>query len=145
MKLEHIIASKGEFVATVRPDATVRELVDALAEHRVGALVVSNDGRTIEGIVSERDVVRTLQSRGADVLAAPVSEIMTAQVQCAPPSATTEDLMGVMTEKRVRHVPVVDDEGKLLGIVSIGDVVKSRMGELEGEREALVQYITEGR
>ncbi len=145
MKLEHIIASKGEFVATVGPDATVRELVDALAEHRVGALVVSTDGRTIEGIVSERDVVRTLQSRGVDVLAASVREIMTAQVQCAPPTATTEDLMVVMTERRVRHVPVVDDAGKLLGIVSIGDVVKSRMGELEGEREALVQYITEGR
>ena len=142
MKLEHIIANKGRFVATVRRDATVTELVEALTEFGVGALVVSNDGLTIDGIVSERDVVRALKARGTAVLTASVSDIMTVKVQCAPPSATTEDLMVVMTEQRIRHVPVVDDDGKLIGIVSIGDVVKDRMGELEGEREALVQYIT---
>jgi len=145
MKLEHIIANKGGFVATVEPGSTVDALVSALAEHRVGALVVSTDGSTIDGIVSERDVVRALKAHGPGALSLPVHEIMTVQVQCAPPTATTEDLMVVMTEQRVRHVPVVDDEGKLIGIVSIGDVVKSRMGELEGEREALVQYISGGR
>ena len=143
MQLSTIIAAKGQFVATIQPDASVADLVAMLAEHRVGALVVSADGRTITGIVSERDVVRAL-THGADVLSNPIASIMTTHVFSAPPEAHVEELMHVMTDKHVRHIPVTDPEGALLGIVSIGDVVKSRLGELEGERAALMEYITRG-
>lgn len=143
MQLSTIIAAKGEFVATIQPDATIGDLVAMLAEHGVGALVVSADGRTITGIVSERDVVRAV-THGAEVLQNPVASIMTTHVFCAPPEAHIDELMHVMTDKRVRHIPVTDPEGALLGIVSIGDVVKSRLSELEGERAALLDYITKG-
>ncbi len=143
MQLSTIIGAKGATVVTIQPDATVADLIAMLAEHNVGALVVSADGRTITGIVSERDVVHTL-SHGPEALQRPVASIMTTHVFCAPPEAHVEELMHVMTEKRVRHIPVTDPEGILLGIVSIGDVVKSRLGELEGERQALLEYITKG-
>jgi CBS domain-containing protein len=143
MKLASIIAGKGGFVVTAQPDTTVAELLTLLAENRIGALVVSVDGRTIAGIVSERDVVRSLAD-GPGVLQSPVSSIMTAQVYCAPADAHVDELMHLMTDKRIRHVPVVDDDGLLIGIVSIGDVVKTRLGELEGERAALMSYITTG-
>lgn len=145
MRIAQLLSGKGAFVATVPPDTTVRDLVAALAEHRVGALVVSSDGSTIEGIVSERDVVRAMHQRGADLLIAPVSEIMTTSVSCTTADAGVDNLMLMMTEQRIRHVPVVDEENQLAGIISIGDVVKSRLGELEGEREALIEYITAGR
>ncbi len=143
MQLATILASKGGFVSTIQPDATVGELVDQLATQGVGALVVSADGTTISGIVSERDVVRAI-SRGGDALGQPVAAIMTTHVYCAPPEAHVEELMQIMTDKRVRHIPVTDPDGALVGIVSIGDVVKSRLGELEGERAALLEYITRG-
>jgi CBS domain-containing protein len=143
MQLSTIIAAKGGFVATIQPDATVGDLIAMLAEHGVGALVVSADGRTITGIVSERDVVRAM-THGAETLSRPVASIMTTHVFCAPPEAHIDELMHVMTDKRVRHIPVTDSDGVLLGIVSIGDVVKSRLGELEGERAALLEYITKG-
>jgi CBS domain-containing protein len=143
MQLSTIIAAKGGFVATIQPDATVGDLVAMLAEHGVGALVVSADGRTITGIVSERDVVRAM-THGAEALSRPVASIMTTHVFCAPPEAHIDELMHVMTDKRVRHIPVTDSDGVLLGIVSIGDVVKSRLGELGGERAALLEYITKG-
>ena len=143
MKLSSILAAKGAFVATVQPDDTVAELIALLAEHKVGALVVSADGRTITGIVSERDVVRAL-TRGIEVLDLPVASIMTTAVYCAPLDTPIDELMHLMTAKRIRHIPVVDDEGHLIGIVSIGDVVKSRIGELEGERAALMTYISAG-
>ena len=143
MQLSTIIAAKGDFVATIQPDATIGDLVAMLAEHSVGALVVSADGRTITGIVSERDVVRAM-THGADVLTRPVASIMTTHVFCASPDGHVDELMHLMTEKRVRHIPVTDSDGVLLGIVSIGDVVKSRLGELEGERAALLEYVTRG-
>jgi CBS domain-containing protein len=143
MQLSTIIAAKGGSVVTIQPDAAVADLIAMLAEHNVGALVVSADGRTITGIVSERDVVHAL-AHGAESLARPVAAIMTTHVFCAPPEAHIDELMHLMTEKRVRHIPVTDPDGVLLGIVSIGDVVKSRLGELEGERAALLDYITKG-
>lgn len=143
MKLAQILAHKGDFVATVTPDATVADLLTLLSRFGVGALVVSPDGRHIEGIVSERDVVRALADR-PDVAAEPVAGIMTSDVRSATADDTVEDMMALMTEHRIRHVPVVDEDGLLVGIVSIGDVVKNRLGELEGEREALVGYITRG-
>ena len=142
MQLSTIIAAKGGFVATIQPDATVSDLVDMLSEHGIGAIVVSVDGRTIAGIASERDVVRAI-AQGVEALQQPVASIMTAHVFCAPPEAHIDELMHVMTDKHVRHIPVTDPDGALLGIVSIGDVVKSRLGELEGERAALLDYITQ--
>jgi CBS domain-containing protein len=141
MRISEILRRKGGEVATIEPDATVRRLLALLAEHNIGAVVVSTDGTTIEGIASERDVVRRLNDRGAGLLDEPVSSIMTATVRTCKPGDNVEDLRATMTEHRIRHVPVVRD-GKLAGIVSIGDVVKSAIAELETEREQLVDYIS---
>ena len=140
MKINDVINAKPSHeVVTIGPDATVRELIALLAEHNVGALVVSDDGTSVTGIVSERDVVRRLHADEA-VLESPVSSIMTADVRtCAGEDGLT-DLMQTMTQHRIRHVPVVAD-GRLTGIISIGDVVKSRIGELEFERDQLDSYV----
>lgn len=143
MQLSTILSTKGEFVATITPEQSVAQLAARLNEHHVGALVVSSDGRTIAGIVSERDVVRAL-AEGPEMLSEPVSSIMTARVFTAPPEAHVDELLHLMTDKRVRHIPVTDADGLLIGIVSIGDVVKTHMEELERERAALVDYITKG-
>jgi CBS domain-containing protein len=141
MQISDVLRSKGDRVVTVPPDTDVRRMLAVLAEHRIGAVVVSSDGRTVEGIASERDVVRALADRGDGVLAGPVSAIHTAQVHTADPDTHIDDLMRIMTEHRIRHVPVVLD-GVLRGIVSIGDVVKNRIDELETERAALTDYIS---
>jgi CBS domain-containing protein len=141
MHISEILRRKGGEVATIEPDAQVRRLLALLAEQNIGAVVVSTDGTTIEGIASERDVVRRLNDRGAGLLDEPVSSIMTATVRTCEPGDNVEDLRATMTEHRIRHVPVVRD-GKLAGIVSIGDVVKSAIAELETEREQLVDYIS---
>ena len=140
MKIREVIAGKAiQDVVTIRPDATVRDLLALLAEHNIGAAVVSGDGTSVDGIVSERDVVRRLH-QDATVLDHAVSAIMTADVRtCAGDDGLTE-LMQTMTEHRIRHVPVVAD-GRLTGIISIGDVVKSRIGELEFERDQLDSYV----
>jgi CBS domain-containing protein len=140
MRINQVLAGKGSNeVVTVRPDASVRELIGMLAEHNIGALVVSGDGARVDGIVSERDVVRRLHE-DEQVLDSPVSAIMTADVHTCEGDQPVTSLMSVMTEQRVRHVPVVKD-GRLAGIVSIGDVVKSRMSELEFERDQLDSYV----
>jgi CBS domain-containing protein len=140
MRITEVLAAKPlKDVVTTRPEATVRELVAALAEHNVGALVVSEDGVTVAGIVSERDVVRRLSVDEA-VLDSPVSSIMTSDVHTCTGAQSVDDLMQVMTTGRFRHIPVVE-EGQLTGIVSIGDVVKARMGELEFERDQLDHYV----
>jgi CBS domain-containing protein len=140
MRISDILRSKGSTVSTVHPDATVRQLLEALAAHNIGALVVSADGESIVGIVSERDVVRQMHERGAGLLEAAVSTIMTADVRTCTPDEDVATLRATMTDHRIRHVPVVRD-GKLAGLVSIGDVVKSTISELETEREHLVGYI----
>ena len=140
MKINDVVHGKpSQDVVTISPDATVRELIALLAEHNVGALVVSDDGERVTGIVSERDVVRQLHS-DTDVLERPVSQIMTTDVRTCSGSDAVTDLMQTMTEHRIRHVPVVAD-GRLTGIISIGDVVKSRIGELEFERDQLDTYL----
>lgn len=139
MKISDVLRDKGTEVVTISPDATVRELLAMLAEHNVGALVVSSDGTSVAGIVSERDVVRGLNS-DPDVLAAPVQSIMTAEVHTCDTEAHIDDLMRLMTERRIRHVPVVTEDS-LRGIVSIGDVVKTRIAELEFDRDQLHRYI----
>jgi CBS domain-containing protein len=141
--ISDILRAKGSGVLTVTGDATVEYLIGMLAEHRVGALVVSADGVTVGGIVSERDVVRALAARGAGSLGETVDQICTHDVTTATPTSRVAELMQVMTEGRFRHVPVVV-EGRLVGIVSIGDLVKSSMSELESERDALTSYIESG-
>jgi len=128
-------------VFTVHPDTPVREFLDILVERRIGACVLSSDGATIAGMVSERDIATGLARRGADLLGTPVSAIASVDVHTVDPEATLDEVMRLMTERRCRHVPVVVD-GRLAGLVSIGDVVKHRMDELETEREQLVNYIS---
>ena len=140
MRIKDVIHAKArQDVVTISPEATVRELIALLAEHNVGALVVSDDGERVSGIVSERDVVRRLHADEA-VLDTAVSQIMTADVHTCTGDDGVTDLMQAMTEHRIRHVPVVAD-GRLTGIISIGDVVKSRIGELEFERDQLDHYV----
>jgi CBS domain-containing protein len=143
MKISEVLRVKAvREVVTITPEAGVRELVALLAEHGVGALVVSSDGSSVEGIVSERDVVRRLYTDGT-VVENTVGAIMTADVVTCDADATVDDLMRTMTRRRVRHVPVLDD-GRLVGIVSIGDVVKHRIDQLEFERDQLDNYVHQG-
>jgi CBS domain-containing protein len=139
MRIADVLRGKGSNVATVGPTATVAELIGELATHNVGALPVVDGGRLV-GIVSERDVVRRLHIGGAELLGARVSEIMTTEVTTCAPSDMAADLAKVMTSGRFRHLPVVVD-GELAGIVSIGDLVKARIDQLESEREQLQSYI----
>lgn len=141
MHISSLLADKGSSVVTIPADATVAEAVAELERHRIGAIVVSGDGSHIDGIVSERDVVRELGHVGGELLDHPVRNIMTEVVVTASPEEEVDSLMATMTDNRVRHVPIVAD-GVLRGIVSIGDVVKSRIGELEKDRKELVEYIT---
>lgn len=142
MRIADVLRNKGTAVATVPPEATVSELLAGLAEHNIGAMVVVGpDG--VAGIVSERDVVRKLHEHGAEVLSRPVSEIMTRLVATCTPQDSVDDLTVLMTRRRIRHVPVLDG-ARLAGIVSIGDVVKTRMEELEESQQQLHAYITRG-
>ncbi|MFK4089960.1 CBS domain-containing protein [Kribbella sp. NPDC020789] len=140
MKINDVLRGKGTGVVTISPQATVTELLALLAEHNIGAVVVSGDGSSVAGIVSERDIVRLLH-RTPDAGDVRVSAIMTAEVHTCTPDDLIDNLMLLMTERRIRHVPVVVD-GALAGLVSIGDVVKSRIGELEFEKEQLANYIS---
>jgi len=141
MRISDVLRVKGARVVTVAPDTTVQVLLTVLAEHRIGAVVVSRDDASVDGIVSERDIVRALARRGAGVMSEQVTAIYTAGVHTVSPETGLEEVARMMTERRVRHAPVTVD-GSLRGIVSIGDVVKSRIGELETERAALTDYIT---
>jgi CBS domain-containing protein len=141
MRIADLIARKGSAVLTVPPDAPVSNLLEVLAERNVGAAVVC-EGDRLAGIVSERDVVRHLHRRGAGLLDAPVSEIMTTVVATCRLEDDVQTLSRTMTERRIRHIPVVDDQERLTGIVSIGDVVKTRIDQLEEHRDQLEAYIS---
>jgi CBS domain-containing protein len=141
MRIRDILRVKGTQVVTVTPDTRVRQLLAVLAEHRIGAVIISGDGISVDGIASERDIVRALAKRGAAVMSELVTDIYTPQVYTVTPQTSLDDVMRMMTEHRVRHAPVVVD-GRLRGIVSIGDVVKNRIDELETERAHLTDYIT---
>ncbi|HHU40184.1 MAG TPA: CBS domain-containing protein [Propionibacterium sp.] len=140
MKLEDVIRSKGTSVVTIAPTATVAELVSLMADNNIGALVVSSDGQHIEGIISERDVVRGLAGSGSSLLEATVRDLMTVDVVTGKPEDSIEDTAHTMTHKRVRHVPIEVD-GSLTAIVSIGDVVKYRIEQLTDERNHLLGYL----
>ena len=142
MRISDVLRNKGSTVATITPETSVAGLLTELSVHNIGAMVVvSPDG--VLGIVSERDIVRKLHEMGGDLLRRPVSEIMTTLVATCGPDDTVDSLSALMTRNRVHHVPVVVD-GRLSGIVSIGDVVKTRMEELEREQQQLQAYITQG-
>ena len=140
MKVSSIIA--GKKVETISASATIHDLVNALNTHHVGALVVSGDGKTIDGIVSERDVVRAMPGKLDQLVGMHVLDIMTVDVHTCTADSTIAALMSMMTELRIRHVPVVDDAGQLLSIVSIGDVVKNYVSEIDSERQALKDYVS---
>lgn len=140
MRMGEIVRAKAnQDVVTIAPDAGVRELVATLAEHNIGALVVSSDGVALDGIVSERDVVRHLHHDGT-VIDNTVAAIMTTAVRTCSPDDDLDDVMTTMTEQRFRHIPVCED-GRVVGIVSIGDVVKHKIGQLTFERDQLDGYI----
>ena len=140
MKVSTIIA--GKKVETISASASVHDLVNSLNSHHVGALVVSGDGKTIDGIVSERDVVRAMPGKLDQLVGMHVRDIMTVDVHTCTPNSTIAELMTMMTELRIRHVPVVDESGLLLSIVSIGDVVKNHVSEIDSERQALKDYVS---
>ena len=141
MRIYELLRSKGFDVITVRPNVPVNEVLGLLREYNLGAVVISTDGREVAGIVTERDIVRRL-TEGTDFLDGPVSEVMTAEVLTCQAKDSVQSLMATMTERRIRHLPVVDDRGGLAGIVSIGDVVKSHITQLEFERDQLEGYVS---
>ena len=142
MKISDVLRTKGSAVITVAPHETVTSLLELLAKHNIGAVVVSTDGAAVDGIVSERDVVRQLHARGSELLDAPVSAIMTAQVLTCSPDDELTEIGALMTDNRIRHLPVVIN-GRLAAIVSIGDIVKARMDQLATERDLYEAYITQ--
>lgn len=144
MQVAELLRGKGSEVATVTPADTVGRTVELLRSLNIGAVVVSVDGSSIDGIVSERDIVRAMSDTAGDLLDRPVSSIMTADVHTCSMTDRVDQLMSLMTDKRIRHLPVAVD-GALGGIVSIGDVVKSRVAELEVEARQLTEYIQHGR
>ena len=140
MRIHEILHSKGFDVITIPPEALVTDMLRLLKDNNLGAVVVSDDGRRIKGIVTERDVVRKLVD-GPDFLDAPVSSIMSSDVLTCNPDDSVQSLMTTMTNRRIRHLPVVDEDGELAGIVSIGDVVKSHITQIEFERDQLEGYV----
>ena len=141
MNVQSIIGGKSPVVATITQTATLREAVAQLTERRIGALVVSGDGKAIEGIISERDIVRAASTSGPGALDGRVGSVMSTDVVTCSAGDGVDRLMALMTERRIRHLPVVDERGQLAGIVSIGDVVKDRLQAMERETEAMRDYI----
>ncbi|MEM8800086.1 MAG: CBS domain-containing protein [Pseudomonadota bacterium] len=140
MRIARILDDKGGDIVSIAPDITVVEASKTLTEKRIGALLVTDPNGNISGVVSERDIVRTIAKRGREILDQPVSAIMTADVVTCSPQNTVVEAMGMMTRRRIRHLPVMNG-GKLVGMVSIGDLVKYRIQETEFEAEALKEYI----
>ncbi|RMD62668.1 MAG: CBS domain-containing protein [Alphaproteobacteria bacterium] len=140
MKVQAMLAQKGDKIITVRPDATIETAIRLLKMEGIGALVVSDDGRHVQGILSERDVVRGLVTHGSELLQMHVADLMTRAVKTCTPADDVKNVMSEMTRSRIRHLPVVEGD-KLVGIISIGDVVKNRLDELETETTVLRDYI----
>jgi len=143
MNIGQILKAKGRAVATARPDTSLLEIAHKLAQKKIGAIVIVGDKGDVVGIISERDIIRKLGERGPSVLNEPVSESMTANVISCQETSTLDELMEIMTQGRFRHVPVIED-GALVGIVSIGDVVKNHIAEVEMEVTAMRGYFVTG-
>jgi CBS domain-containing protein len=141
MHVAAVIKRKGSNVVTIAADRTVTEAVTVLAEHRIGAILVMNGNDAVVGIISERDIVGALSRSGADVLRQTVGDVITRDVRSCSCHDTIAEVMNVMTQGRVRHLPVIDD-GKVVGMISIGDVVKQRLDDTELEVESLRGYVT---
>ncbi|BAN01126.1 CBS domain-containing protein [Ilumatobacter coccineus] len=141
MNVQSILSVKGTEVATITPETSLADAVAMLRDRGFGALVVSVDGASIDGIVSERDIVRAMAAHGASTLGHDVASCMSGNVLTCTVSDTIDHLMSMMTERRIRHLPVRDDNGNIAGMISIGDVVKFRLGELERENHQLHDYI----
>ena len=142
MLIADILRAKGEAVETIPAEATLQEAVKVLAERRIGALLISRDGRRIDGILSERDIVRRLAEAGTDLSAERVEDLMVSDVHTCRPEASVAQVMRLMDDKRIRHVPVVVDGNVLAGVVSIRDIVNARLQEAETERLQMEEYIT---
>jgi len=140
MNVHMILRNKGKSVVTIHPDATVERAIAVLRLRGIGALVVSDDGENVVGIVSERDIVEALGRYGTELLGVSVSEVMTCPVVTCEPEDGVAELMAEMTNRRIRHFPVIED-GRLVGIVSIGDLVKSRLDEIEYEAHSMRSFI----
>lgn len=143
MTVQHILSGKPTGVVTIKSDISLADAAALLSEKRIGALIVSDDGSSVSGILSERDIIRALAKEGGAALEASVSLYMTADVVTCGKTADVDHLMQVMTTGKFRHIPVVE-ENRLVGIVSIGDVVKQRLAQIEAEHEALKEYIAAG-
>ena len=143
MNIAQILKAKGRAVATVRPDVPLSEIIDKLAQKRIGAIVVVGDNGEVAGIISERDIIRRLAERGEAVLKEPVAQSMTTAVISCQGTSTLDEIMEMMTQGRFRHVPVIED-GALVGIVSIGDIVKNHIAEVEMEVTAMRGYFVTG-
>ncbi|TFF27804.1 CBS domain-containing protein [Jiella endophytica] len=143
MNVGHILKTKGGDVFTLRPEVTIAEVVEVLAERRIGAIVLVDEGGAVAGIVSERDVVRVLAKSGAGVLDKPIGEAMTVKVQTCSGETGIDEVLSIMTNGRFRHLPVIEG-GRLAGIVSIGDIVKMKIEETEREAEQMREYIAAG-
>ena len=143
MKIQSILNTKGRDVITVHPETTVRDAVGVICKERIGAVVVVGEDRMIDGIFSERDLIRSINEAGAATLDLPVRDVMTREVQTCTRFDAIIEVMGLMTRRRFRHIPVVEN-GKLIGLVSIGDAVKARIADAENEAEALKEYISTG-
>jgi CBS domain-containing protein len=141
MQIAQLLERKGTFVATVRPETVILEVVKELTERSIGALVVLDERDALAGIITERDIVTSISRFSSAILDEPVRRIMSTDLRTCSSEDSVESLMATMTDQRIRHIPVVDD-GRLTGIVSIGDLVKARMDELERDRDALEQFIT---
>jgi CBS domain-containing protein len=141
MNVETILRTKGRAVATIRPDETVGAAIDTLISRNIGALVASEDGDTVDGIISERDIVHALARHGARLLILTVDQVMTRPVVTCNPGESISELMAEMTNRHIRHLPVVQD-GRLCGIVSIGDLVKNRLDDIEYEANSLRSFIS---
>ena len=143
MNVQSIIGGKSPVVATITQTATLRQAIDQLTERRIGALVVSGDGKAIEGIISERDIVRAASTSGPTALDGAVGSVMSTDVVTCSAGDGVDRLMALMTERRIRHLPVVDERGHLAGIVSIGDVVKAQRDQYQGEVDTLQTIVME--
>lgn len=144
MHVQAILGNKGSKVVSMQPQATIADACRLLAEHRIGAVLVLDDENRVAGVFSERDSVRAIAQHGSRALDFSLSDVMTRDVLTCSPADSVDDIMGIMTARRVRHLPVIED-GKLIGIVSIGDVVKYRLEQAALEVDSLRQYVLAGR
>ena len=142
MNVEHILARKGREVKTIRPNVSVAEALRRLRAEGIGSLVVSENGTNLAGILSDRDILNAIADHGIDVLGESVRSVMTERVFTCSREDRVSALMALMTDRRIRHIPVVEKDGRLCGMVSIGDVVKQRLDDIQSEADALREYVT---